>query len=511
MEKFADRRNYGAIFFYAISILSGILISVLLFAVPLSIDDLWFLDGIYDAPSPSAFIKACQVLSERLSTDTGRFGAIISPLFLALFPKWIYNILTGIIFCMLIVGSCRLARIRPGTIWSWLLLLFCVIGLPWYDYLTVLTYGINYIWAATLAVWAANLILSKRRLTTTWMILGLLLCFIAGWMHEGFGIPLSAAALSLVIWPGLKRQRIWMTVAVILGTSMTAASPAVWNRLFYVATLESKQFPTGELVIHFGPLAIMLLLYLLSLILSFSKRRKKLSDYNSTVVFFSVFILVSSVVAIIFYCGPRITTATVLFAGIASVRLISPLVRPLPQYWRFSGGAIITFFLIAHFPVAIAEQRVLKKEYEDIVKKFQASSNGQVFKDVQKPKISFSLFKTTVRQFNEHIPRTFFSRYYDPSGSKELSILPPSLQGFSLLEAVPSDHTPGLYMFKGLMIMKREPKGYKATIILGDGSESESRYRFQPFQTSDGETYFLITPHVQVLNPKLQIRDAIIE
>lgn len=107
-------RSKAARFFFLVLFLTASLISLLLFYVPKALDDLWFLDGITDAPGLHAFSSACAVLVKRLSTDTGRLGAIISPVFLALLPKWVYNILTGIFFILLVEGSRRLAKVRAG-------------------------------------------------------------------------------------------------------------------------------------------------------------------------------------------------------------------------------------------------------------------------------------------------------------------------------------------------------------------------------------------------------------
>ncbi len=503
----------AAVFFVACALVSGLL-SALLFFVPLALDDLWFLDGIHTPPGPDTFSAACEILQSRLSTDTGRLGAIISPLFLALFPKFVYNILTGLVFFLLVLGSCRLANVRSGGLWSYLILAFCTIGLPWYDYLLILTYGINYIWAAAAAVWAAVVMLAPEKVKGRFpAFCALVLCFVAGWMHEGFGIPLSAAALVTLIGPKKKTLRLRYFLAMAAGTAMTALSPAIWNRLFYTTSTPSPDYPLTELIIHFGPLAAILILYFATLLCTRLFSRKQIPSENSVILFFTTFITVATAIALLFYCGPRITTPAILFTGIATIRLLSPRLPRLPRIISKSLSILILLFLILHLAAAITLQKRLLTQFHRIERLFSASPSGDVYIDLIEPRPDLTLFKTTVRQFHEFVPREMFSRYYTGDNiGKQLTVLPTVLRGFEPGKARLTASTPGLCIYRRALVALTDAPPYpsKGIIELTDASGRVilSRYRTQTFTISDGRTCTLITPHASILDPTITIVDA---
>lgn len=505
-------RSKAARFFFLVLFLTAALISLLLFYVPKALDDLWFLDGITDAPGLHAFSSACAVLVKRLSTDTGRLGAIISPVFLALLPKWVYNILTGFFFILLGEGSRRLARVRAGGLWSFLILAICLLALPWYDYLLILTYGINYIWAAACAVWSAALFLRPESLTSRRRLwFAATICFIAGWMHEGFGIPLSAAAVAILVFPAMRRRRLLPTAATIAGTAMTALSPAIWNRLAYTESVSAPSYPLGEAIYHFGPLTISLIVFTIALFVALRRRRR----FTPDMVFFSVFNLVAASVSFMFYCGPRITTPAILFSLVGAIHFTAPFVKPLPRKLSGMVSLLLSAAFMVHLVAAIQLQRELMAQFRQVESLFTASCDGQIYMDLMQPHPDMSLYKTTVRQFNEKVPREMFSRYYDQSGHKSLTILPERLSGFEVGAGEPLRSASGLCLFEGCIVALPDDSSTSdtghLTLVTADGTPISSRYRGQLFKTAGGDTCRLITPHAVLINPAITIADIRIE
>lgn len=524
------RPRKAAVCFYAAVALLSALFVLLLSYVPLALDDLWFLDDVHNAPGIDAFAALCRNLPQRLSTDTGRLGTVLTPLFLGLFPKWVFNILSGGFFFLLAIGICRLARLRPGGLWSWIALAGAILVLPWYDYLLILTYTINYLWASTLAVWAAYLLLSGiSRAGFAKRFGSALLCFVAAWIHEGFGIPLSAAALAIfVAYPAARSRRRLLTIATLAGTAMTALSPAIWNRLFYTSSAPGNSYPLGEALLHFAPLALAastFFLILALLMLRRSCRRQLVAD--AATLFFITFIIVASAIAIVFYCGPRTTTPAILFAAVGTLRLLAPHFRPLPRKLSATLAAAIFLFLTLHLAAAISLQRRLLLQFREVETLFAQSPDGQVYIDLIQPRPDLTLFKTTVRQFHEYVPCFMFSRYYDPSGSRNLTILPVALRDFTPDGATPSRHIPGLLIYRGYLIARPDiaiPDKGILTLTTTDGTTITSRYRTRTFRTADSSsvrttdssnfrtadttTYLLITPHAQILDPDITILDA---
>lgn len=498
--------------FYISAAAVSLLLTVLLCYVPHALDDLWFLDGIGGSAGWDRFTRACSLLLEdRIYTDTGRLGNLISPVFLALFPKIIYNILSGIIFFLLVCGTCRLTRVGPGSMWSFIILSFCTIGLPWYDYMLILTYGLNYLWSSAAAVWAAVCLLSVRRLPRRVFRCGIAVCFVAGWMHEGFGVPLSAAALAVCIAGGsLRRQRRILACATVAGTAMTALSPAIWLRLGAADNMAEHHYPPGEAFMHFGPLAAVVALFVAVIV--WRLLRRDAATGKAAVIFHMVYVGVATALAVKFYCGPRTTTAPLLFAFAGAVTLAAPALRALPRCVTLAAGSLISAALCVHLSVAISVQRQLMDEFDSIREAYIASADGTLYADPIPAYADISLYKTTVRQFHEAVPRNMFSRYYGGSPQrKPLVILPSRLRGFEVAKARASSYIPGLFVYDGCLVARPGVIADGSTVEVADGTGRwhATRVRLQPFtDATDGGRYIFVMPHAVILDPSFRPADA---
>ena len=141
--------NAQALFFTAVSAITGSLIAILIALTPPGVDDLLFLLPAKGyQPGPALWSMMTAEFPRIWDTQTGRLGNFIAMPFLYMMPKWIFGIITGGLTTLLIILSCKLTRSRYGSIISWLLYCGIILAYPWYDFLTMITYSINYIWAA---------------------------------------------------------------------------------------------------------------------------------------------------------------------------------------------------------------------------------------------------------------------------------------------------------------------------------------------------------------------------
>lgn len=170
---------------------------------------------------------------------------------------------------------------------------------------------------------------------------------------------------------------------------------------------------------------------------------------------------------------------------------------------------------MVHLVAAIQLQRELMAQFRQVESLFTASGDGQVYMDLMQPHPDMSLYKTTVRQFNEKVPREMFSRYYDQSGHKSLTILPERLSGFKVGAGEPLRSAQGLYLFKGCIVALPDDSSTSdtghLTLVTTEGTTISSRYRGQLFKTAGGDTCRLITPHAVLINPAITITDIRIE
>lgn len=503
--------------FYLIAAIISILFTLIYTFSPLEADDYWFLEGTQGMSHGwKMFLVACDTMKERWLTDTGRLGNIINPLFLALFPKWVFNIVSGVAVYFILVFGCRLASASPGSLRSYLLISLIIFCYPWYDYLFCITFGINYVWSIALALITSGFLLQTDHHNRISLILISLLCFITGWIHEGLGIPLACGGVVVAVMlfknHSLSGQYLLKLACLCAGCTMICFSPVFWNRA-ETAVSNIYKFPLKEMIMQIGPGVAMFFLFIGFLIIVLSKRIYRKNLINSpqglgkTFFFFTV-ILVSLVVMIKYYNGPRTGAGVVMFASVGTVWLSSFLKLKISGFIKNIISAILTSAILINLISAVCIQKKLLREYKDIVTLFTDSSDGSFYYDLTYPKADLSLYKTTVRQFHERIPKYQLGEYLD--GNKTMVILPTALEGLNANNTKPASQ-PGFYTFNGYIVMDPDVDldSPRISVKTADGTVMSTRYRRDTFHDSGGREWVMIMPHVQTLDEDLRITDIL--
>lgn len=117
-----------------------------------------------------------------------------------------------------------LAAVLGLVMWKWL---------PWSDTMVSSDYYFNYVWSGVAAMGYAFLFLTgigDKQSIVRWAGLACI-GFVAGWMHEGFGIPLCAASLAVVLSDRRSRRvRLWMFAFLAVGTVLSTFAPSTLAR-----------------------------------------------------------------------------------------------------------------------------------------------------------------------------------------------------------------------------------------------------------------------------------------
>ncbi len=512
--KKSERILRGA--YITVSILAGVLFAILFSLTPASTDDLLFM-----LPSKGMdrgfglWKEMVEFFPYILSSQSGRLGNILAMPFLYLFPRWVFGVLSGGVIVLLLIFSCRLTGVRPGSVVSWLIVATVVFAYPWYDYLFLVTYGINYLWAGTLCVIAMWGFMNIRQFGPLGFIGTLILLFVAGWMHEGFGAPLTGGLVLwlLLNWKKRDGREVLGVLAAGIGTCMTAMFPAFWVRAEEETDFIFK-FTFKEALMQLGPALLFAVVFLISLLWVVSQRRyRKLLSIRSALPAITGFVLVSTAVFLKYYNGPRTGAPLLLFSalGCAMTFSLSGGRRSRPIVAAVSG-LLVSVAMLVNLSYACALQKKLQKEYDDIVRLFESSPDGTFYYDVSYPVADPSLFKTSVRVFHEKTPKLFWKVYYGGS-EKDLVILPSAMRGFSPEKSSPSAHTPGAMIYNGWIVLPDTTgvDSFKRIHVLSEGgTDIATRFRRDYFKAADGKEYILITPHVKVLDPSLTIEDVIL-
>ena len=503
----------AAVCFYTAAVLISILFAILYALTPHAADDLLFLHGTQGMTLAERASALPGELLHRWHTETGRLGTLLSLPFLYLLPKWVFGILTGLVIFLLMRFSVKLSGVTPGSLLSWLVMGVIVFVLPWYDFLFLESYSLNYVWGGCLAVAAAYYFMSPQRAGDKKIVWMSLLTFLAGWTHEAYGAPLCVAT---TVWLFLNRNSVsrkalipWFSLGI--GTALTFLSPMLWTRAETEANLITK-FPLKEAVMQLGPAFMMLAIAILAILVCLCRRkwRMELRAHKAKAAFFAAFILTALAVFIKFYNGPRTDMPLVLFCGVAAAFFFGLIPHKAPKILTLATGALIGLGSIIHLIYTNIRQKELLMENNRIVQLFRESPSGTFYLDVTYPHADISLFKTSVRNFHARVPIWMFEVYYSDL-KKKLAILPEDMKGFSEEKAKPSAYTPQAMIYNGRIIL---PEDYdlenivRIKVFTKQGAEMQSRYLFTTFEAEDGNCYILLTPHVKTLDNSIEIVDV---
>lgn len=188
---------------------------------------------------------------------------------------------------------------------------------------------------------------------------------------------------------------------------------------------------------------------------------------------------------------------------VSDIRIESMAHGKLPAVFKWGVASAIIF----HMSYAVAEQRQLYRESEEITALYLASDDGQVFYDNIPFRLTPSLFKTSMRNFNETAPLRTFSAYWKGWSGPMLRLIPARLKNFSPARLTPCRSDYSLYLLDGLLV-SRDSAIYGHTKLMVEISSSgwtESRMRLLEFYppSDDAEDdvtpYIILIPHAAVM------------
>lgn len=498
-------------FFNWVTIAIAILFGILCVLTPPGADDLLFLDGTVPTGNFSEMwnklISACYL---RWNTETGRLGVFMSLGFLYLLPKWVFGVLLAFAIYVLVHYICKIANLFPGSVLSWLTLAAIVFFAPWYDFMFLISYSMNYVIGGAVTVAAVFFFLNIEKYSG-WRLAGIfVLMFASGWIHEGYSAPFGIAA---TVWMLRLRRFSWRTIIswIFLGAGafIIALSPTLWHRAG--GEMLILQFPIKEAILQLGPSLLFGLLFMIISCIAFHhKRIRKGTQQNAEWMFLMIYLVISLIILTVFYCGPRTGFPTIIFS-IVGIAYILRLFIDTPQQMAptLFVGVIIGLMIIAHLAYACLAEYQVRKEYYEIVERYKASDNGTFYYDQTYPHLDWSLYKTSVRDFHSREPMFMWENYYDPA--KHLVILPTLMKGFSEEKAKISIYSTNIMIYNGQIVVKSEkniPDVPKITIHTKGGKKIQSRYRIDDFRDENGITYNLIVPHAKILDQSLEISDV---
>lgn len=500
-----------------------VVITLLFFAAmyaisPLQVDDFWYLGDSYGKPVIDAFMITVAEMVDHLNYDTGRLANIINPPFLTIIPQWIYGLLSTVCIWILLYVGRRMTSISVQSFRAFLLLTGIVVALPWTDYMFSIVQSLNYLWSSAMmlpAIWYVMRAQKGEPFGAGKTIAISALCFLAGWMHEGFSIPIlfGLAVYALVLLERPRKTTLLFVAMMTLGAVCIFLPPAFWSRLQRTDSFLSL-FTGWEMISSI--LVFNCLYFVLIAVLGMSMsvmrvRRRILRERRQLAMMAFFFASASASVAlfVLYYTGSRMSWLPQLMSGLGVLYCFGFYRFRLHAPWRWVWGGLVSLLLCAHYCMALKRQTELTRECGIIVEKYLDSPSGVVFYDNIKPTVDLSLWKPSFRQFNLPYASGKFSEYYKP-GRPQLNLFPSALKCVDLNRAKPTSDTSLIIYGRHILalhpVSEQRVKHLEGKMKNGDWISS--RFLATEFTDSAGNNFVLITPHLQTVFPDIEFQDV---
>jgi len=487
-----------------------ILFGVLFCIAPPYSDDIWYLLGTYGVDeSIDATLIAMRTCVDHWFWDTGRLANLISPPFLALFPRWVFAVLNAVALAMMIGLSRSLAGALRGSLGAWFILGAVTLCLPWLDQMISIIYALNYVWTSALMLATLMFFVrfsSGRGPNSRLGLAGaVVVALLAGWMHEGFSIPFIAGmcAYAVVDRRALRsRPAISVAVSLMIGTVLIFCAPATWFRGLSELSAFSK----------FGGLSIFkyllkfdyLYFAMMGLVAAFMCVRKlrpllfSRGERQAMVAFAVAGATLANIVMLKCHTGDRNFWCIDLMSMIGMVSLagLLPIKGCRLRAVSRLASVIIALATMASMVAAIVEQRAINRAHDEVMKRYFASSDGNVFFRYEGVKVGYSWGKTTTWLLDTWM-NDLFTEYYT---GRPFHIVPASLEHFdaSKERSVGSDSTCFIYdgnMVCDPVIAIEADDLFYVYVRLRDGSRRKFRVEARPFTAANGHRYVWLKPH----------------
>lgn len=495
-------------------VLAAVLYGIIFALTPWGIDDFNYAYGTVGCSSGvDVAAGVWKNVVERWFYDSGRLANIISPVFLGLLPHWMFAALSGFALWMTFALGMHIAGVRRGSVWSYFIVFVLTFALPWLDFAFTVIFALNYVWTGALTVAVLYLLFCRTPRGGGAVGAACLLALAAGWMHEGFSVPVLAGIGAWWLARGCRMSAAQWAIAVsyALGFVLIISAPAVWHRAAVSVSLFEK-FTWIEIIPHavaFNavPFAFLALLSVVACRRSLRVRVFIKERRREFIVFTLVATLTAMAIFFSMYLGPRMGWTGTIMATLGGAAVLSAL-DGMAGSLRRALSLIMAVCVTANLVGTIILQYGYLKENEEITCLFNESPTGEVYYDNLPMKLDISCFKTSGRCFNEHYPQEAFATYYHNGDGKMLQLLPSALRGFdgTGAEVCASDST--LLIFNGLLLSREEPEeGAIVTLVTDRLGTIESRQRTRTFTAADGTRWYLIVPHATQMYT-LRILDA---
>lgn len=160
----------------------------------------------------------------------GRLANLLMILSVAM-PQWLVSLCHGAMVGLMIWLVMRCSGAKPMPWMAAVLALVMWKWFPWHDNMMSSDFMFNYPWTCVAMLGYSFLFFNIRKSKPP-IAIAVIVAFVAGWMHEGFSIPLCcASAFAILFSPKeIRKRQLPMFAALIVGTALCVFSPSTLMR-----------------------------------------------------------------------------------------------------------------------------------------------------------------------------------------------------------------------------------------------------------------------------------------
>lgn len=362
-------------------------------AIPYIGDDvLFYADFLNLCPSGRWSFKAyAEYVGWLREVDNARLTNVLFSLFITSGQKWLTDISAGLFGALMVAALARFfaRKFRPVA----LVMLVIMVFFPWREYSLASCNFFNTMLPGALTVLFLAMLFSRGR-----TLPGMIIALPAGWIHEGYSIPVLCALGAVIIlrrWRPARRQWLMMA-AYFLGALWVASSPGILHRLLFSASAMQSSGLKGLLTMSM-PLCLCAAAWLCAML---SKRARRAVSFSPLDwVLLIVFVLSAFIGYALNNINPRALWIPCLFATLLTVRIFAPVLTAIPRW-----AVTVAICLWAAFSLNVLRNQVrIGAEQLRIEREIDRSPHGTVFADISQTHPPLTFLHTSAGIWNDFL------------------------------------------------------------------------------------------------------------
>lgn len=310
---------------------------------------------------------------------------ILVQLFSSIVPKDVYSLISSVFFGLFItfLGLASMGKKSNSDRVQYFIpfIIFFVSMIHPKCFFSTIACGINYLWSSVFCLMAWYFCTQRKNISKYALIPVFILCFTAGWSHEGIVMPLSIALISYWLFE-VRKIKDWRTLAIIIfgiGAALLIFAPGN-----FVRSNDSEFYKKALIVRGYGFCKSLRMFYIFGLAIALTYWRLG-KEITKTWVFQNKHLLIGLLLSfpIFMYIGPVAARvgfgveliSAILFGSLTNINLEKESSKTKVNFtsYTFTIATLLILGTVLYYQVNAGKQiahvvRSVESEQTDVVR-----------------------------------------------------------------------------------------------------------------------------------------------